>query len=440
MKTNFLFIFAFMVASIAHKISDFGAIPNNKSSDCVILNGKAIEQAIIAANSTLDRLVLIEGNSIYHMVPSSNLNNLINITIQIDGTLVAWDGDLSFWPRDGSNNSMTMLSVSNSYNVTFTGNGIIEGFGYRWWWQVILIGDDNRPDLLYVGGSMNVLIENLTFSNSPRYHLNLQNVAHCLVQNINITVDVFGQQAFLREHGFLYQNFIPTFPLNTDGIDVSGIDVVIRNSSIICFDDAVAVKPMISGRSNFTNCTRNILIEDCYVKYGVGMSIGSVPPHVGVDCVQNITIRNIEFESPIKAIYIKSNPGTQGTALIQHILYEKIKIRNALMWAIFIGPQQQHQPHGGADTGCSFFYPLPFTECPTNPLVTFDDIVLREVDIRGGIFSPGIILCNSTNPCTNFVFDRVTGEDWSIFPYLKGVHCENTKGVALDSTLVPDCF
>ena len=260
------------------------------------------------------------------------------------------------------------------------------------------------------------------------------------MQNINITVDVFGQQAFLSKMGYLYQNFIPTFPLNTDGIDISGIDVIIRNTTFINFDDAVAVKPMVSGQSEFTNCTQNILIENCYVKYGVGMSIGSVPPHFGCDCVQNITIRNIVFESPIKAIYIKSNPGTQGTGLISHITYEKIKIRNALMWAIFIGPQQQHQPHGGADTSCSFFYPLPFTECVTNPLVTMDNIVLREVDIEGGVFSPGLILCNVSNPCTNFVFDRVNGNSRSIVPYWKGVHCENVKGVALDSNLVPDCF
>lgn len=231
MRKSFYFILAFLFLSTAHKISDFGAIPDNSSYDSVITNGKALEQAILAANSsTSDRLVLVEGSSLYHIVPNSYLSNLINVTIQIDGTLVSWDGDMSLWPRDGSNHSMPLIYVTNSYNVTFTGNGILEGYGYRWWWHVILFGEDNRPDLLYVGGSENVKIENITFSNSPRYHLNVRNINGCLIQNINITVDVFGQQAFLREHGLLYMNFIPTFPLNTDGIDVSGINVIIRNS------------------------------------------------------------------------------------------------------------------------------------------------------------------------------------------------------------------
>ena len=435
-----LLLFLTLSLSSTHKLSDFGALPDDSSYNTVILNGKALEKAFLAANSSEDRRIIIEATDTYHMLPSNPLSNLINVTLQVDGRIIAWDGDLALWPKDSSNGSMTLISVSHSFNITICGSGIIEGLGYRWWWHVILLGDDNRPDLLFIGWSVNIVIENLTFSNSPRYHINLKNVKNSLLQNLNITVDVFEQKAYLAKFGYLYQNFIPTFPLNTDGIDVSGIDVIIRNSSFVNFDDAVAVKPIISGQSPFTNCTQNILIENCYVKYGVGMSIGSVPPHFGVNCVKNITIRNVEFESPIKAIYLKSNPGNQGFGLIQHILYEKIKIKNALMWAIFIGPQQQHQPHDGADTGCSFFYPLPFTECPTNPLVTFDDIVLRDVDIEGGVFSPGLILCNSTNICTNFVFDRVKAERSSIFPYWKGVHCENVQGVALDSNLVPDCF
>jgi Glycosyl hydrolases family 28 len=37
---------------------------------------------------------------------------------------------------------------------------------------------------------------------------------------------------------------IPTYPLNTDGIDPSGSNIIIRNLTITCHDDAVAVKPM----------------------------------------------------------------------------------------------------------------------------------------------------------------------------------------------------
>jgi polygalacturonase len=40
---------------------------------------------------------------------------------------------------------------------------------------------------------------------------------------------------------------MPTFPLNTDGIDPSGTNVIIRNINITNYDDAVAVKPCNGG-------------------------------------------------------------------------------------------------------------------------------------------------------------------------------------------------
>jgi len=73
------------------------------------------------------------------------------------------------------------------------------------------------------------------------------------------------------------------------------------------------------------------------------MSIGSVPPNPGVNCIRNVTFRNITFEKPFKAIYVKPNPGTRGMGLIADITYENIEIHNALWWAVFIGTQQQHQ-------------------------------------------------------------------------------------------------
>jgi len=52
---------------------------------------------------------------------------------------------------------------------------------------------------------------------------------------------------------------------------------------------------------------------------------------------------------------VKPNPGTEGTGEISDILYEDITIDGTLWWSVWIGTQQQDQPSGGADTGCSFF-------------------------------------------------------------------------------------
>ena len=227
--------------------------------------------------------------------------------------------------------------------------------------------------------------------------------------------------------------------MNTDGIDIQGKDVYFRNLTIQNFDDAVAVKPTHTGQSLYSNCTENLLIEDCKVTYGVGMSIGSVPPHEGLACISNVLIRNIEFITPLKAIYIKPNPGTSGTGLISNITYENIKIYEALWWALWIGPQQQDQP-GGYTTGCSFLFPLPGKKCQTDPLVTITDITIRNVNIYGGVLSPGVIHCNVTNPCTNFVFDGVNVYDRSHFPVEGGFYCDNVQGTATNSNLYPNCF
>jgi polygalacturonase len=56
------------------------------------------------------------------------------------------------------------------------------------------------------------------------------------------------------------------------------------------------------------------------------MSIGSVPARPEHNCVRNVTFRNIYFDNPIKAIYVKTNPGHGGveSGEITNILYENI--------------------------------------------------------------------------------------------------------------------
>jgi len=73
--------------------------------------------------------------------------------------------------------------------------------------------------------------------------------------------------------------------------------------------------------------------------FGVGMSIGSVPPSVYHHCVRRVSFDNINFEYPMKAIYIKTNPGTEGSGEIRDVSFENIKIHNSIWYAIYIGPQ-----------------------------------------------------------------------------------------------------
>ena len=114
---------------------------------------------------------------------------------------------------------------------------------------------------------------------------------------------------------FSLEGLIPLFPLNTDGIDPSGARMHIYNLTVLNYDDVVVPKPS-SAHSHGGNCTQDMLVENCTVILGVGMSIGSVPPNSGCNCIRNITFRNVEFIKPLKAIYVKTNPGDEGTGLV----------------------------------------------------------------------------------------------------------------------------
>ena len=52
------------------------------------------------------------------------------------------------------------------------------------------------------------------------------------------------------------------------------------------------------------------------------------------------------------------------------------------------------------------FYPFD-SFCQTQPRITMRDITLRNITSTGSLLPAGVILCNETNPCTNFKFENV---------------------------------
>jgi polygalacturonase len=224
--------------------------------------------------------------------------------------------------------------------------------------------------------------------------------------------------------------------LNTDGIDFSGQGITVSNCSITNFDDSVCVKPSVSADGSAAGCTSGVDISDIRVTYGVGVSMGSVPPDATLNCIDGVAARRLHFESPLKAMYIKPNPRKSDPGgdfgRIANVLYEDVEVRDALWWAIWVGTQQQHQP-GGGGTDCPFIFPLLNSTCPSDPQVTLANITLRRVNIYGGVFSPGVIMANQSNPGTGFVWDAVVAHNASTFPET-GYLVRNIKGTAMGGT------
>lgn len=152
-------------------------------------------------------------------------------------------------------------------------------------------------------------------------------------------MDIFEQKKLAIKYGkFNFKLNLPTFPLNTDGIDPAGSNIYIRNVNITSYDDSIAVKP---ARQDYVlaKCSENITAEYLTTWQGVGMTIGTVPPNPLTYCVRNVTFRHVHFWYPFKAVYIKTNPGTNGYGIIENIVYDNLTIVDPIWWNIYIGPQ-----------------------------------------------------------------------------------------------------
>ena len=423
-------------------ILSFGALPGNNTYEAAIVNGQAVLAAMSAANSGLNgtRSVLIPDGDFY-MLPAGDGNGFYgmqDVELVLEGTVWAWTDEVDKWPLSSSGGALNLFQFTNCTNIAITGNGVVEGQGYWWWWYVIVDGHDNRPILVEIDYCLNVVMTGWTLRNSPRFHIYIYDVMNAFVYNITIHVDVEDQAALLRSAGHMTDGTqegipagIPTFPLNTDGIDVSGYNITVRHCSVLNYDDSVCLKPLNQGALRST-CTEQVLFEDIDITLGVGASTGSVPPNSQVNCIRNCTFRDIRFHTPIKAIYIKPNPGTDGTGIIDHITYENIVSEGALWWSIWVSTQQQDQPGHGADTHCSFFYPLWNRTCPTQPRVPVTNLVVRNVTMHGALLSPGVLRCNDTNPCSGWLFEDVVISSATNFPSGGGFICEgivNSTGI-----------
>lgn len=74
---------------------------------------------------------------------------------------------------------------------------------------------------------------------------------------------------------------------------------------------------------------------------------------------------------------------------------------------MYVGPQQML--HITESTGGSCMAdPL---ACTTDPRVAITNLVLRDVEIRGG-FTPNVFLCDAASPCEGVVLERVTRTGW----------------------------
>ena len=207
---------------------------------------------------------------------------------------------------------------------------------------------------------------------------------------------------------------IPMFPLNTDGIDVKGQNITVRNCTVTNFDDAVCLKPTDGSAVPPFTCRTSIFTSAWELPWAQSRRTTT-----SIACAAAISSTS---DSALKGIYVKPNPGTGGRGVIDNITYENIYGRNTLWWPVWISTQQQHQP-GGSSTGCSFLFPVEGS-CPTDPFVPVTNLHFKNVTLLDSLFSEGVMRCNASGPCTGWTFEDVLITSVTHWPVGSGFLCD----------------
>jgi len=408
----FLLVFVTLLVAVDGSVVKFEGVEGDDSLSTAWKNGALL-------NTTLNQLrpgdeLLFPANSTYYLMGGIIATKLRNNIIRLDGTLIFVDNQRA-WPRRENGRVLECLFFDDIENVTFTSStvGVLDGGGRAWWGilKYIEIGE-NRPRLLTIANSRNLLIENFFFKNSPYwtvwiYNVDTLEIRYCEISN---RFDDYDGHDILNLSAF-----------NTDGFDVTGKNIWIHDCVVWNQDDCVAVK----------DDSENVLVERVSAS-GLGLTIGSI----GESNVRNVTFRNCTMHHTFKGIYLKF----RGNGNIQDVLYEDIVMEAPEQWAIWIGPAQQADSSFVCDAHpCSLCWPeLPFAECNMPPNASYVNVTLRNISIINPVRSPGIIFGSDNNPMQGVVFDGVIVHNPPSNYHL----CENVaNGIATGGTSpVPPCF
>jgi len=290
-------------------LADFGALGDGRT-----MNTEAFARAIAAVEKAGGgRLVVPSG--VFRTAPLALCSNLdlhlaAGAVIQAPDTFAALGlpNPAQFKSQAEANAVYKvpnpLITGTRLHDVALTGSGTIDGSGAHWWeWseraaravaqtqpgRVVY----RRPHLVVINGCERLLVADLTLTNSSMFHLVPKNVTDLTIERVKVRA--------------------PFNAPNTDAIDPGPVTRAwIHHCDIDTGDDDIVIK---SGGTD-------VLIEDCTIKHGHGISIGSET----TTGVHNLLVRRCTFDGTDNGIRIKSMRGAGG--LVENVRYTVIRMKH----------------------------------------------------------------------------------------------------------------
>ena len=344
-------------------IKQFGAV-----ADGITLNTKAINNAIDACTKKGGGVVLIPGG--YWLTGPVVLKSNVNLYIVRDAVL-QFTSDFNQYPIvEGTFEGLpayrnqSPISANDAENIAITGTGIVDGNGDFWravkkdkltetqwrnkvanggllsedgktWYpsQKNFIGNKTkdagvikpgttikdvevykdflRPNLLVLTKCKRVLLEGVTFQNSPAWNL------HPVMCEDMIIKEVYAKN--------------PWYAQNGDGIDIESCkNFILENSTFDVGDDGICIKSGKDEEGRKRNMpTENGIIKNCVVYHAHGGFVVGSEMSGGA---KNLFVSNCTFIGTDIGLRFKTTRGRGG--IVENIYINNIRMKDIAAEAI----------------------------------------------------------------------------------------------------------